>query len=161
MSSTAAPKPQPKADTGRARELKLTVLDETFVNFSWTIWHETVRSFNDSYPGAVRDINTIRAEAIAAQSHNPHAQDLIRAATNNELLLMVDQTRSRVYSEFHLVLNFDWVAYHENQLAQLRTLLSERKFIDIRALYEARQDHNPNTRHLLNAVSDLDIEVII
>jgi len=137
------------------------VLDETFLNFSWCVWHENVRTFDNNYPGAVRDINTVRNEAIAAQTHNPHAQDLIRAATNDQLLQMVFQTRARVYSEFQLVANFRWVAYHEGQRDEFRALLSQRSFDAIRALYAARQDHNPNARHLLNAVSNLDVEVIV
>jgi len=137
------------------------VLDETFVNFSWCIWHENVRSFDNNYPGAVRDINTIRNEAIAAQSGNSHAQDLIRAASNEQLLQMVYQTQARVYSEFQLVGNFRWVAYHEGQRDQFRLLLSQKNFNAIRDLYSGKQNHNPNTRHLLNAVSNRDIEVII
>jgi hypothetical protein len=137
------------------------LLDETFLAFSWPIWHENVRSFDDGYPGAVRDINTVRNECIAAQSHNSHAQDLIRAASNDQLVQMVYQTRARVYSEFQLIGAFRWVAYHEGQRDQFRLLLSRRDFPGIRSLYSARQNHNPNARHLLNAVSNLDVEALV
>ena len=132
-----------------------------FVNFSWCIWHEGERSYDDAYPGGMRDINTIRNEAIALQQHNPPAQDLIRAASNDQLTAMVGQTKARVYGEFQLVGNFQWVAYHEGQRDQFRQDLSRRDFNAIRALYNGRQSHNPNARNLLAAVTNADIEVIV
>jgi hypothetical protein len=145
----------------RDREVLQQLLDETYQAVSWPIWHETVHSFDNSYPGAVRDIDAIRTDCLNAQKHNPHAQDLIRAASNDQILQMVYQTRARVYSEFQLVGAFRWVAYHENQRDEFRRLLSQRNFNAIRDLYSTRQNHNPNARHLLNAVSNLDIEVIV
>ena len=139
----------------------LAVQDETYQHFSWTIWHEGVRAFDDGYPGSNRDINAVRQEAIQRQAHNPHAQDLIRAASNDLLIQYINQTRARVYSEFQLVANFKWVAYHEGQRDQFRTLLSRRDFISIRALYSGRQQHNPNARNLLAAVPNSDIEAIV
>jgi hypothetical protein len=139
----------------------LALLDDLFVNFSWCIWHEGERSYDDSYPGKMRDITTVRNEAIALQSHNPPAQALIRAASNNQLIAMVAQTRARVYGEFQLVGNFQWVAYHEGARDQFRLLLSKRDFAGIRGLYMAKQAHNPNAKNLLAAVTDADIETIV
>jgi hypothetical protein len=142
-------------------EQMLAFQDETYQHFSWTIWHEGVRAFDDGYPGAMRDINTVRQEAIQRQAHNPHAQDLIRAASNDLLVQYVNQTRGRVYAEFQLVANFKWVAYHEGQRDQFRLLLSRREFASIRALYSGRQQHNPNARNLLAAVPNSDVEAIV
>jgi hypothetical protein len=139
----------------------LAAQDEAYQDFSWTIWHEGVRAYDDNYPGSIRDVNTVRQEAIQRQAHNPHAQDLIRAASNDLLIQYVNQTRGRVYSEFQLVANFKWVAYHEGQRDQFRALLSRRDFNSIRALYSGRQQHNPNARSLLAAVPNSDIEAIV
>jgi hypothetical protein len=139
----------------------LAAIDETYQHFSWTIWHEGVRAFDQGYSGSVRDINAVRQEAIQRQAHNPHAQDLIRGASNDQLVQFVYQTRGRVYSEFHLVANFQWVAYHEGQRDQFRSLLSQKNFNAIRDLYSGRQQHNPNARNLLAAVSNVDVEAIV
>jgi hypothetical protein len=139
----------------------LAAVDETYQNFSWTIWHEGVRAFDQGYPGTIRDINAVRQEAIQRQAHNPHAQDLIRAASNEQLVQFVYQTRGRVYGEFQLVANFQWVAYHEGQRDQFRNLLSQRNFNAIRDLYSGRQQHNPNARNLLAAVSNGDVEAMV
>jgi hypothetical protein len=139
----------------------LAAIDETYQHFSWTIWHEGIRAFDDGYPGAIRDINTVRAEAIQRQAHNPHAQDLIRAASNELLVQYIYQTRARVYGEFQLVANFQWVAYHEGQRDQFRNLLGQRSFNSIRVLYSGKQQHNPNARNLLSAVSNADVEAIV
>jgi len=85
---------------------------------------------------------------------------LVRAASNELLVQYVNQTRARVYSEFQLVANFQWVAYHEGQRDEFRRLLSQRSFNGIRAVYSDRQQHNPNARSLLAAVPNADIEVI-
>jgi hypothetical protein len=142
-------------------ERTLALVEDAFLDFSWCIWHEGVRAFDDGFPGTLRDIGAVRGEAIGRQAHNPHAQDLIRAASNDQLVLFIGQTRARIYAEFQLVANFRWVAYHEGQRDILRALLSQRKFNEIRALYSARQNHNPNARNLLAGVTNLDIAEMI
>lgn len=139
----------------------LALVEDAFLDFSWCIWHEGVRAYDDGLPGALRDIGAVRGEAIGRQAHNPHAQDLIRAASNDQLILFIAQTRARIYSEFQLVANFRWVAYHEGQRDTFRLLLSRSDFNGIRSLYAGRQNHNPNARALLAGVSNSDIAAIV
>ena len=82
-------------------------------------------------------------------------------ASNDQLTQMVKQAEAGVYTQFQLVANFRWVAYHENCRDTFRRELSQRKFTDIRSLYGSKQNHNPNARNLLAAVSNHDIEVIV
>jgi hypothetical protein len=56
----------------------LAVLDDAYQDFSWTIWHEGVRAFDDGEPGAMRDIETVRLEAIQKWVHDTEAQSTSR-----------------------------------------------------------------------------------
>jgi len=139
----------------------LAVLDDAYQDFSWTIWHEGVRAFDDGEPGAMRDIETVRLEAIQKWVHDTEAQELIRAASMKQLVRYVHLTRARVYSEFQLVVNFQWVVDREVLREEFRTLLRQRNFAGIRDVYFGCQVNNLNARRLLAAISNADIEVMV
>jgi hypothetical protein len=139
----------------------LAVLDDAYQDFSWVIWHEGVRAFDDGDPGALRDIEMVRLEAVKKWVHDTEAQELIRAASAKQLVQYVHLTRARVYSEFQLPVNFQWVADREGLRGEFRTLLGQRNFMGIRDVYCGCQGHNPNARRLLAAVSNADIEVMV
>jgi hypothetical protein len=144
-----------------AIDYMLAVLDDAYQDFSWTIWHEGVRAFDDGEPGSIRDIEQLRLEAIQKWVHDAEAQELIRAASVRQLVQYVHLTRARVYSEFQLVVNFQWVADREGLREEFRRLLRQRNFNGIRDVYCGCQGHNPNARKLLAAVSNADIEVMV
>ena len=139
----------------------LAVLHDAYVDFSWTIWHEGVRAFDDRDPGSIRDIEMVRLEAITKWVHDAEAQELIRAASAKQLLQYVHLTRARVYSEFQLSVNFQWVADRECLRAEFRRLLEQRNFAGIRDIYSGCQGHSLNARRLLAAVSNADVEVMV
>jgi hypothetical protein len=139
----------------------LAVLDDAFQDFSWTIWHEGVRAFDDGDPGSIRDIETVRLEAMQKWVHDPETQELIRAASVRQLVQYVHLTRARVYSEFQLVMNFQWVADREGLREEFQRLLRQRNFAGIRDVYCGCQGHNLNARKLLAAISNADIEVMV
>jgi hypothetical protein len=139
----------------------LAVLDDAYLDFSWTIWHEGVRAFDDGDPGAMRDIETVRMEAIQKWMHDVEAQELIRAASLKQLVQYVHLTRARVYSEFQLIENFQWVVDREVLGEEFRTLLRQRNFAGIRDVYCGCQVNNLNARKLLAAISNADIEVMV
>jgi hypothetical protein len=117
----------------------LAVLDDAFQDFSWAIWHEGVRAFDD----------------------DPEAQELIRGASMKQLVQYVYLTRARVYSEFQLVENVEWIADRESLREEFKRLLKQRNFAGIRDIYFGSQGHNLNARRLLAAVSNGDIEVMV
>ncbi len=80
----------------------LAVLDDAYQDFSWAIWHEGVRTFDDGDPGSIRGIEMVRLEAIKKWVHDAEAQELIRVASAKQLVQYVHLTRARVYSEFQL-----------------------------------------------------------
>jgi hypothetical protein len=139
----------------------LAVLDDAYQDFSWTIWHEGVRAFDDGDPGSIRDIESVRLEAIKRWVHDAEAQELIRTASAKQLVQYVHLTRARVYSEFQVAVNFQWVADREGLSAELRRLLGQRNFAGIRDVYFGCQGHNLNARRLLAAVSNADVEVMV
>src|ERR1700733_4758537 len=139
----------------------LAVLDDAFQDFSWTIWHEGVRAFDDGDPGSMREMEMVRLEAIQTWVQDAEAQELIRAASIRQLVQYVHLTRARVYSEFQLVENFQWVADREGLREEFRRLLSQRNFAGIRDVYCGCQGHNLNARKLLAALSNGDIEVMV
>jgi hypothetical protein len=139
----------------------LAVLDDAYQDFSWTIWHEGVRAFDDGDPGSIRDIESVRLEAIKRWVHDAEAQELIRAASAKQLVQYVHLTRARVYSEFQVAVNFQWVADREGLRAEFRRLLGQRNFAGIRDVYFGCQGHNLNARRLLAAVSNADVEVMV
>jgi hypothetical protein len=139
----------------------LAVLDDAFQDFSWAIWHEGVRAFDDGDPGSMREMEMVRLEAIQTWVQDAEAQELIRAASIRQLVQYVHLTRARVYSEFQLVENFQWVADREGLREEFRRLLSQRNFAGIRDVYCGCQGHNLNARKLLAALSNGDIEVMV
>jgi hypothetical protein len=144
-----------------AIDYMLAVLDDAYQDFSWTIWHEGVRAFDEGVPGSIRDIEQLRSEAIQKWAHDPEAQELIRAASVSQLVQYVHLTRARVYSEFQLVVNFQWVADREGLRGEFQRLLGQRNFPGIRDVYYGCQGHNLNARKLLAVVSNADIEVMV
>jgi hypothetical protein len=151
-----------KASPGVARiDYLLAVLEDAYQDFSWTVWHEGVRAFDDEDPGAIREIEAIRRDAIEKQAHDPDALELIRTASHKQLLQYVHLTRARVYSEFQVGACFAWLAEQEGWREKLRQMLDQRDFAGIRKVYEWRQQQNPNARSLLAAISNGDIEVLV
>jgi hypothetical protein len=139
----------------------LAVLDDAFQDFSWTIWHEGVRAFDDGDPGSMREMETVRLEAIQKWVQDPKAQELIRSASMKQLVQYVYLTRARVYSEFQLIENLEWVADRDGLREEFKRLLRQRNFPGIRDIYFGCQGRNLNARRLLAAVSNADIEVMV
>jgi hypothetical protein len=151
-----------KANPGVAHiDYLLAVLEDAYQDFSWTVWHEGVRAFDDGDPGSMRELEAIRRDAIKKQAHDPEALELIRTASHKQLLQYVHLTRARVYSEFQLAACFAWVAEQEGWREKLRQMLDLRDFAGIRKNYQWRQQQNPNARSLLAAISNAVIEVLV
>lgn len=132
-----------------------------YIHLSWCIWHEGVRIFDDTYPGQMRDIHTIRQECVRKQDHNKEAAEMINHASNNLLKKLLFNTVNNVEQEHKLTINFEWVAYHENRRDAFLSYLRDRNFNSIRSTYEAEQSHNPNAHYLLRCVSNYQIEKLI
>ncbi len=143
------------------KEVCIVINNELQIHFAWTVWHEGVRIYDDGLQSSYRDINKIRQASVSEQSHNPHFGKIIQSASNNQLVSLLPLITGRVFSEFNLPLHFTWVAYHEGALNSFRTAASEGRYLDIRSQYYSEQDHNPNARHLLAALSDQHIKMLV
>ena len=121
-------------------------------NVKWSIFHEGCRVFaaNDQI-GNMRDIRTC---IYNTQSQNQRALDLIGSANDDLLLEVVTECSNEIPGEFQLRDNFSWVMYHEGRKEQIRVMLENGNYEGIRSLYHQIQDHNPNARNLLAAVSN-------
>jgi hypothetical protein len=128
-------------------------------NVKWSIFHEGCRVYasNDQ----IGNITDIRNCIYATQQHNQRAQDLIRNANDSLLLQIVQECSNEIPNEFQLRDNFSWVMYHEGQGEQIRTMLGRGNFEGIRSVYHDKQNHNPNARNLLAAVSNPYIRDLI
>src|SRR5208282_9527 len=133
---------------------------------AWCIFHEGCRVFVPGAPGhppgeLQRSISELRGCFLATQRHNPSATALINSATDSELQDTVLQAVKGVPVQFNLRENFEWVAIHEGELGAFRRLDEAQQYEGIRAIYAARQAHNPNARNLLAAVADTTIHELV
>lgn len=125
----------------------------------WSIFHEGCRVYaaNDQ----IGNITDIRNCVYATQQHNQHALDLIGNANDALLLQVVKESVAEIPDEFHLREGFSWVMYHEGQKEQIRVMLGNGNFEGIRSVYHDKQNHNPNARNLLAAVSNAQIRELV
>jgi len=121
-------------------------------NVKWSIFHEGCRVYasNDE----IGNITDIRNCVYNTQRHNQRALDLIGNANDDLLLQVVKECSNEIPNEFQLRENFSWVMYHEGQKEQIRVMLGNGNYEGIRSVYHDKQDHNPNARNLLAAVSN-------
>jgi hypothetical protein len=103
----------------------------------------------------------LRSCYLGAEQHNGHAQDLITQANDTVLTAVTTEAAGEIPTEFNLRENFHWVAYHEGQMKYFREANSANNFEGIRSVYHDKQNHNPNARNLLAAVSDRFIRDLI
>ena len=132
----------------------------------WSIFHEGCRVFAGSESASplqdkMRPIEELRTCFLRSQEHNRSASTLIASASQETLQSAVDNAVSVIPQEFQLAVNFNWVAIHEGQLPAFRRLNAAENFEGIRAIYAAAQNHNPNARHLLAAVSNRTIQGLV
>lgn len=128
-------------------------------NVKWSIFHEGCRVYagNDQ----VGNITDIRNCIYQAQQHNQRALDLIGNANDALLVQVVQESSAEIPGEFQLRENFSWVMYHEGQKEQIRTMLGRGNFEGIRSVYHDKQNHNPNARNLLAAVSNIYLRDLV
>ncbi|RWO03135.1 MAG: hypothetical protein EOS07_35685 [Mesorhizobium sp.] len=135
--------------------------DVAFIDLAWTIWHEGVRIYDDSFPGHVRSINGIRSDAAGKQSHNNEAQNRINNLSNNEIENYIPQITDQIMSTRQLGVHFNWVALHEGKRKNFLDSLANSDFASIRSTYYNAQNHNPDARELLAGLSNRHLKDLI
>jgi hypothetical protein len=133
----------------------------SIVDIAWCFWHEGVRLYDDTVPGQIRDVNSLRDECLAKQAHNQGVYNAIKAAPNNALVGLFQQVESYVQRTFDTTGNFAWTAHHENAIGNYRTWLARGDYNSIRSTYGSLQAHNPNAHYLLAATSNGKIKTMI
>lgn len=128
-------------------------------NVKWGIFHEGCRVYAGS--DQIGNITDIRNCIYQSQTHNQRALDLIGGVNDDLLVQVVTESASEIPGEFQLRDNFSWVMYHEGQKEQIRTMLGRGNFEGIRSVYHDKQNHNPNARNLLAAVSNAYIRDLV
>jgi len=134
---------------------------DEYKHLTWCSWHEGVRIYDAAQPGTLRPIARIREDCIAAQSHAPDAQALLRSLDEEDLWSIV---ASLVYTadEEHGV--FDCVrvaAASEGEFQNVVLLRDRGDFEAIRRLIYDRLRGRPNARSVLAIVSNGRIGEII
>ncbi|KIG11243.1 hypothetical protein BurMR1_1903 [Burkholderia sp. MR1] len=143
-----------------------TVDQATFQDFRWTILHEGIRIYDDNFPGSYRNPHDIRGDAAGKQSqpHQNAARERIERMSNDEVVGCLPAIHDEAVQRLMHVPGGDlrWVADHENKRSELLDALAKRDFGDIRGrIYWNAQEHNPNARNLLAAVSNGDLEQML
>lgn len=134
---------------------------------SWCVWHEGVRIYDDTDPGRFRSVNDFREGCLEMQYRNRRAYNMINRASATTLRAIQEALPDSIPADRALLRNLKWVAFHERQARALRASLAEGDFSDrlegygIRWRYHAYQDHNPNARNLMAAVSNQMIRELI
>jgi hypothetical protein len=135
--------------------------EELYVNLHWCYWHEGERIYTDGEPGSMRDPNSLRTDCINKQQHNPHAIELLKAASNDLIEALSQRAVLSNEAEHQMWQNFSWCGYHENLRQTFRDELSRNDFNGIRSTYYNCQAHNPNTKHLLAELSNAHLRVMV
>jgi hypothetical protein len=130
--------------------------DELYENVRWTIFHEGCEVFlpGTSEPDTFKPIADLRACYARKQEHNPSAAALIRASSDEALLQATLRAVNDIPVAFDFEQNLRWVMEHEGEGGEFRRLAASGDAPSPRERYRARQNHNPNARNLLAAVSD-------
>jgi hypothetical protein len=129
-------------------------------NVKWAIFHEGCRVYTIQNAGQdpsyqqMANIGWLRGCYMDVQSHNQRAQDEIRNANDDLLTAVTLEAAAEIPGEFQLDGSLQWVAYHEGQMTQFRTLNAQTNFEAIRNIYFDKQEHNPNAANLLSAVTN-------
>jgi hypothetical protein len=163
------------ADNSRRDELELSL--------AWPFWHgpiqdtlpkETLRLYDDSYPGQRRPVNELRAAAIAAHnaaggtqndprrgsSQKAHIDAVVRLthATDQQLEEALLRLRHwEVGRQAHgIVQNVQWAVGKNRDFFFSR--VAHHDFGEVRSQFEELQSHNPMVRNLLGLLSNEQIE---
>lgn len=146
--------------------LHATIDPTTRADVRWTVWHEGCRVFgpapvSNPFSDGMNQIGSIRACANRMQQHNQGAQDRIASLNDDQLKSILLDGERDIPAEFQLGAQFDWVCHHEGKLNDFRIWASQGNFESIRGVYHDKQNHNPNARNLLNAVTNQDIKTLL
>lgn len=125
----------------------------SMIDLAWVFWHEGVRLYDENLPGSIRALTVLRPEWLGKQGQNGAARAAFESTPDDRLIRLLGQVPSFVERDFLVATHFDWTAQHENQLANYRTWVAERKFGLIRSTYAEKQG-NPNQHNLLAAMSN-------
>jgi hypothetical protein len=125
----------------------------------WSIFHEGCRAY--AADDNLGNITGMRQCINGTQRHNQHFEDLLGNANDAALLDAVKAAVADIPTEFDLRGAFQWVMYHEGQKEKIRVMLGQNDFEGIRTLYHDKQNHNPNARNLLAAVSNAYIRNLV
>jgi hypothetical protein len=158
-------KPTSKDEKQRVQELlAVSVLE---VHVKWCIFHEGCDVYfvppgtSDQINDQMRSISDLRACYMQKESGNPAAQDLIRNANDDLLMQVTLQAAGEIPGDYSLRDHFSWVAYHEGSMVNYRIWNAQHNFSSIRTDYEKKEAGNPNARHLLSAVNNMYIFILV
>jgi Subtilase family len=124
----------------------------------WSIAHEGCDAFSGNTP---KSPETMRSCFLIKESHNPEAFNLLKSVSVEELSLAIKRALPLAYEHYQIPANFEWVLSHEHQLELFRDLDRSGNYRRIRMTYYRLQEHNPNARYVLSAVSDDQIKSLL
>jgi len=124
----------------------------------WSIAHEGCSAFSGNIS---KSAEAMRPCFLAKEAHNPEAFNLLKSAPTDDLALAIKRSLPIAYKQYEIPANFEWVLTHEHQLELFRDLERSANYGRIRSIYFQLQEHNPNAKNVLSAVSDNQINILI
>jgi hypothetical protein len=147
--------------------IRLHAIDNTTTqDVRWSVWHEGCRIFgpahgDDPFSDGMNSIASLRQCIVTKQAHNQGAQDRIANLNDGQLTEILRAAERDIPNQFSLEANFIWVCHHEGQLNQFRIWAAQGNYESIRSRYHEKQEHNPNAKNLLSAVTNRDIKTML
>lgn len=138
--------------------------DDTLAkNVEWAIAHEGCPVYSAASSDAQSRLkpSEMRACFLMVEAHNKEARDQIEARSDDDLLRAVFVAIRNIPADYDVPQNLDWVLWHEGLASQLRELAAENNIDEIRRIYERVQQHNPNARYILRALSDSEVKRLV
>jgi subtilisin family serine protease len=124
----------------------------------WSIAHEGCKAYSGN---TLNPPEIMRACFLAKESRNEQATKLIRDQSTDELAEKIKQSLPIAYDQYQIPAQFEWVLSHEHQLELFRELGRTGHYRRLRSIYYQLQQHNPNAKNVLSAVSDAQIQELL
>lgn len=124
----------------------------------WSIAHEGCSAFSGN---TLNPPETMRGCFLAKEVRNAEATTLLRVVPPDQLADNIRQSLTFAYDQYQIPANFEWVLSHENQLELFRELGRSKDYRQIRTIYYRKQQHNPNAKNVLSAISDVQIQELL
>jgi len=133
---------------------------EDYVNAGWCVWHEGVRVYDAELPGRRLPPPMIRQQCLGVQAHNPRAQSVVSAVSDEQLSAILTVLGWAVEKRFDLPRHFAEVM-KSGYGTEFSKLVEQGNYEEVRRIFGRVTQYEPNVRNLLAAVSNQRIRELV